>query len=400
MRHAGLFIPVAALVVAVACGGGVDPAGSPTPIPKATPELSRSPQVETIAFIRDGDIWLINADGSGERSLGFSNVESFSWVSAEELDAELSDVHLLVDLEGTSQELLFPAGGSWSRDGTQYVVLVDQEVVVYGRDGGEVVRLHVSLPGEEGPKPKPPNCGGTNIFAGEPDRITFGQPVFSSDGERVLVAANCESRRGSGNLYASVASVSLVDGTQRQTDLQANLEDGIGANVAPDGSRVAQAIGFGGSACASEFSLFVADADGANAKELTLPSVAALPEQPGSEEVRGGLIGFDWSPRSDGIVASFDVSVCRHLQEEPFVTVIPVLAGLYILQLDGSPEELLVEGPTSAPAWSPSGRYVAYVAGQKFGEVTGPPGLRVLDLTTGQPVDIGLGLQPAWQPQP
>ena len=159
MRHPGLFIPVATLVVAVACGGGVDPAGSSTPSassaratpsPKATPELNGSPQVETVAFIRDGDIWLINADGSGERSLGFSNAESFSWVSAEELDVELSDVHLLLDLEGTAQRLPFPAGGSWSRDGTRYVVPGYRELVVFDRRGAEVASLAAPIAREEG----------------------------------------------------------------------------------------------------------------------------------------------------------------------------------------------------------------------------------------------------------
>jgi hypothetical protein len=246
----------------------------------------------------------------------------------------------------------------------------------------------VEPPVETGEKPR--------LCFGQSDRLIFSKPAFSPDGQSLVVAVNCVSRAGAtGNLYASVVSVSLEDGTPRQTELKANLEDGPGVSFSADGSRIAQPIRFGGSACTSEFSLFVADADGANSRPL-LPAAFSRLDQQQRGSLLGGIIGFDWSPESDALVASVDASIC--LDVEPFVE--PVVAGLYILKVDGSSEELLVEGPTRAPAWSPSGRYVAYVAGQNFGEVTGPPVLRVLDLTTGQPVDIGLGSQPAWQPQP
>ena len=223
--------------------------------------------------------------------------------------------------------------------------------------------------------------------------------TFSADNEGILVAVNCLFRAGAtGNLYAPVYEVALADGTQQPLPLQVNLEDVTAARFSPDGRRVGQAIRFGGSACASEFSLFVTDADGANSQELTLPAVAdaRLREH---AEVRGGLVGYDWSPDSDAVVASFNVSLCVSLQTEPFVEVEPVLAGLYILTLDGFAAELLLDGATYSPAWSPSGRSIAYVTGESFGE-TEPPKLHVLDLSSDEVIDIGLGAQPAWRPRP
>ncbi len=68
---------VALLALASACGGqeaqttptptaevqAPTPESTATAAPTATPE----PTVETLAFIQDGDIWLVNADGSNRR---------------------------------------------------------------------------------------------------------------------------------------------------------------------------------------------------------------------------------------------------------------------------------------------------------------------------------------------
>ena len=396
MRYAILLL--LSLLAPLACEGDREEE-QPTPSPAAT-SLSPTPTpaaaVDTLAFIRDGDILLINADGTDERRLNLSGVESFSWVSSDELDvvtgADQSG-HLLVDLEGNAEPLPFRSGGSWSRDGTLYVVPVDEQVVVFNRDGSEAARLDVEPPVETGEKPR--QCGP----GGSPDRLVFSRPEFSSDQQSILVVVNCVSRAGAtGNLYAPVVSVLLVDGTQRQTDLQTNLEDGIGANVAPDGSRVAQFIRFGGSACSSDYSLFVADADGANAQELTLPAISDLGDV--RVDLQGGLVSYDWSPDSDAVVASFNASLCRTLEEDPYLREEPVVAGLYILRLDGSPEEKLVDGPTHSPAWSPSSRYIAHVSQEYFGQEIGPPLLRVIDLTTREVNDLAEGVQPAWQPLP
>ena len=174
-----------------ACGGDGEPTATATPEPEATATPERA--VEMLAFIRDGDVWLIAADGSDERRLNLSNVESFAWISADEIDVTTGDEpprHLSVDLEGNVRELPFPPGGSWSRDGSLYVVPVDQEVVVFNRDGSEAARLEVEPPVEDGDKPQP--CG-VPLFNGEPDRLLFSRPALSPDNRNVAVAVNCQS---------------------------------------------------------------------------------------------------------------------------------------------------------------------------------------------------------------
>ena len=124
-----------------------------------TPEPTPAP--ELLAFIRDGDIWLISADGSGERRLmSLGDVQSFSWISRNELDVvtgEDRSGHLLVDLDGNTHDLMFSgtgppvdvgpydllAEGSWSPDGARYVVPVNEQIVVLNRAGAEVARVRV-----------------------------------------------------------------------------------------------------------------------------------------------------------------------------------------------------------------------------------------------------------------
>jgi hypothetical protein len=134
----------------------------------------------------------------------------------------------------------------------------------------------------------------------------------------------------------------------------------------------------------------VAKADGSGARTLA-PSV--LTELQG--DLFGGIIDYDWSPASDAIVASFDVSICQVAGPlEPGFT------GLYVLKLDESGEEKLLDGTVSSVAWSPSGHFIAFLAGKYFGQPLEPPALRLLDLNSREVRDIAPGSQPAWQPRP
>lgn len=262
-----------------------------------------------------------------------------------------------------------------------------------------------ALPPEEGPKTR--RCGDPLLSGGKPSKLVFGQPVFSPDGRSVVVAVNCNLYQGvTGSLPASLFEASL-DGAAvrplgsralplppRPGDLWTELKFPSVPRFSPDGRRIAQSIHVSGAACAqSKDQVLLADADGANSGELTLAALAGIEAPFG---YLGGIIGYDWSPLGDAIVASVDVSICRETytpRGEPF------LAGLYMINLDGEFEAELVAGPTSSPAWSPSGRYIAYVAQESFGQEAGPLLLRVIDLTTREVVDLGQGEQPAWRPQ-
>ncbi len=72
---------IALLLMLAACDGGGGSAQPPPTLtltalpatltpPPPTATATPEPAVETLAFIRDGDIWLIDADGSNERSPG------------------------------------------------------------------------------------------------------------------------------------------------------------------------------------------------------------------------------------------------------------------------------------------------------------------------------------------
>ncbi len=384
---------VAVIVLFVACGGEQRPKPNGT----SGKEATATPQLpaETLAFLRDGDVWLAAADGAMQRRLNLAGVQSFAWISPTELEvtraADGQTRHLLVDLNGTARELSFPAGGSWSRDGTLYVVVIDEKLVVFNRDGSERARLTVTPPVIGGEKPQP--CGSPlDRPPGTPDRLLFSTPALSPDSRSIVVAVNCLARAGmSGNLGARVYEVSLADGTQRPiADLNANVGADATIRFSPDGRWIAQTSNWHGSACARAYTLFAAGPGAAAAREITLSAIASAFEK--GEDRTGGVVGYDWSPESDAVVASFDVHACLSQT---------VVAGLYLVPLDGSPEELLVEGPTSTPAWSPTGRHIAYSAGENFGRLAAEPRVvRVVDRFTRQTVEIGEGSQPAWQPQP
>jgi len=391
-------MPVAALLLVAACGGDGEPATTPTasapalgtPSAGATAVPSPSPQVETLAFVREGDIWLINAEGSGERRVTrLGNILSFSWISPFEVDAVTNDEpprHLLIDSEGNASELPFPAGGSWSRDGGLYVVLEEREIAVYNQTGREVARIQL---------------GQLNPFqdtfkeeCGEP-LLVFGQPIFSPNGQALLVPISCQVLEGSGGLAAPIYEVTFEGSVKGSVDLQpVNVEFGPASpgRISPDGTRIAQEYGWKSGLCPPQSYLSVSDVRGGGKKELTLRAIDELQQQP-SGQAFGGPGGFDWSPGSDTVVVSFDVGVCD-LDAEPEQQFRPLLAGLYILKLDGTAEEKLVDGATFSPAWSPSGQFIAYL-------VPGDtPVVRLFDLTTRQTIDLTQGDQPAWQPQP
>jgi hypothetical protein len=382
--------------LAIACGGTHEAAPTQTHAPTPAASPTAAPAVETLAYIRDGDVWLIDSDRSNERRLTqLGNVQSFSWVSADELDVTTGTLqeqtgHLAVDLEGNATELPFPAGGSWSRDGTRYVVPIDANVVVFDRQGAELAQLEVTPPPESGEKAR--NC--RPPYQNEEDRLVFGIPVLSPDNDRVLIAVDCAFRGGMRNHFAPVYEVSL-DGTVNQqfAGLTDNLGQGatLTAAFSPDGTHVAQRRFDGVNACGGISTLYVAD-DGTAAREITIPEIADLRAADRGNSLLGGIIRYDWSPDSTSVVASVFVYGCGD-------GVGPPLAGLYVIPLDGSQARKLVVGRTGDPDWSPSGRLIAYTPDSYRGETPGPAVIRLFDLSTGQMRDLAEGAGPAWQPQ-
>ncbi|MBI1886730.1 MAG: PD40 domain-containing protein [Chloroflexi bacterium] len=414
-------------LAASACRGAGGPQATLTPSPAAAPRsptptaaaTSTAVASETLAFIRDGDVWLINADGSNERALGLQGVLSFLWVSRDELDVVARaepPMHLLVDLDGNVRELLFPgdfdvsgglstahARGSWSADGSLFAVPVNDRLVVYDRDGKQVRQLEVEpTPVLDDPRG---SCDESGIKRENAVNV-LGSPVFTPDGKSVLVAVFCgaygttEGDLGfPRNTYARLYRVSLDAGAvEALLPLSTNLRSDSRPRLSPDGSRVALADSSYDSICSVSFDFSVANAHGSDVPVSPLRDLEELYRQADFTDVGGGVlggvVGFDWSPQSNAIVTSVDAAICRGFQPQTALT------GLYLQKLDGSPGKRLLEGPTHSPAWSPSGRYVAFVSGRWFGEVSEPPLIRLLDFNTGEAVYLTKGSDPAWQPQP
>ncbi len=386
-------------VFAAACGGGGSAQPTPTPTtlieaPEAT--STPAPAAETLAFLRDSDIWLIDADGSNERRLtNLGNVQALTWVSSEELDVvtgEDRSGHLLVDVSGTVTDLLFPVGGSWSPDASRYAVAVDEELIVFNRDGSQVTRLH--------PGPSLERCGEPPPSELRHYRLELGRPSFSSGGRELLIAVHCWLMSGAYNFYGSIYRVSLDEAVNEQLPdpenaPQLNLRGLVGPVFSPDEQRIAWAFIDGFSLCPWGRGLIVAAADGGGRHGLGDAILTAFGQRLAAAETIGGVTGFAWSPASDALVAGFQISPC-----DPAEPTSEPVGGLYVVLIDGSAEQLLVDGPAHSPAWSPSDRYIAYVEGASFGQETKPSTIRLFDLTTRQVTDLTKGESPAWQPQP
>ncbi|KKK95175.1 hypothetical protein LCGC14_2675460, partial [marine sediment metagenome] len=292
-------------LILIACGGGGEEA-QPTPTPTAevqapTPKLTPTPEaatpepaVQTLAFIDDGDIWLVDADGTDRRRITQfegtdREVVSFQWLAnGQEIAYEVSlrlepgtaspstFTSVLANADGRvlwERELPQFAGvfwspdgqlvailpdkgpariedragqsvwtgnggegsGSWSADGSHFATTEGSDIVVVSRDGTSVSRLSVTydaVPSTEKLPchPVPPDA---NLF--------LGQPVFRPDGKTILVAVNCSDNQGSGGRFHTIIRELSLDGLidRRVTQPKNGVNDLPTPVFSPDGRRIA-----------------------------------------------------------------------------------------------------------------------------------------------------------------
>ncbi len=153
---------IAPALLAIACGGdGASPASSPTPTPtEPAPTRTETPEpaVQRIAYIgSDGDVWLMNADGSGEKKLfdldllGLPHDFQLYWSpdgSKLAVPKSPEDIVYIVSAEGeTVLEVPAALFRGWSPRGDSFVVaraaaaVEESAVVVLDLEGDTVLEV-------------------------------------------------------------------------------------------------------------------------------------------------------------------------------------------------------------------------------------------------------------------
>ncbi len=263
-----------------------------------------------IAFSDRGDIYVINADGSGRRDL-------------------------IPDSVGSSD--IFP---SWSPDGSQILFtgerLSGTGLYVMRADGGDMLRVPTDHLAPYNPAWSPD--ARTIAFVGEPTRVVKGYLyVMRPDGSHIsrLTVNSAGSAAWSpdgtwivyegpgvpGSSYGSGAYIIRADGTGRPRKLGGDMHEPAWS---PDGRTIAFSRRLHGGG----FDLFVIRPDGSGLARLTRDSFPYP-------------LASTWSP--DGTKIAFAGNG-------------DFAGDLYVINADGSNlVQLTSDGLVSEPAWKPAG---------------------------------------------
>ncbi len=396
MRYAILLVPLLALLALLAAcdGGEPEPTPSPavarptpTPKPTAVPTPTPEPAVQRIAYIgTDGDIWIINADGSGHQKLFDLDAAppaagGLQWAPDGSRFAVASNgVVYIASPEGES--LLEVAGAAflaWTPRGDRF------SIARRGPDGGSVIVV-LDLAGDT---------------VAEFSSGGFAASSFSADGQRYAYLDPVSEGGICGKLLGVLAEVQTSD-TKPIDPEEEPTECGVGTPLFSPTDPALLAYGD---------RLF--DLTSGRERSLTGEAVSWSPDgrlilviglQTGCQsaevyDVESGssVLEFDVSPPGidlpctalirDLSAWSSDSRILVTVDSEPIVQIIDLATG---------EDRIIPDTGGYLPQVSPDSQYLLFQAGQPGGASA----LSILDLGSSRLSQFAEGSAAAWQPQP
>jgi len=317
------------------------------------------PSASRLAFLRDGDIWTMQADGSEETQLTErGDIASFEWSpygdalvfetcpsSGECRDnwSANGEVGLIALDAGTVTVLGKGFGPSWSPDGRQVVYENDGVIYVATLDG-EVARLtkDASLSEQE--------PFGTGFF--------WTSARFASEPDKVLVARVGVSSGASGNRDVSLSWV-RTDGSgmwqpfRRGGDVPMANGAFRALSVSPHSQWVFATTSGHVAYCVGATGYWLFDSNGYGG-EFALSELLPEPER----DIH--LAGFSWSPDGNGLAIAAKPWVFERCQELGALNYKGEAARLFLVE-PGAGTQAKIADNAEMPRWSPDGGRIAFL---------------------------------------